>query len=295
MNIDYRPYYRFTGRARLEKAINSLIGLIEGIAIDGMINEKEVAYVEAWLNENRQLQYSHPFNELIPVVDAAIADGILTDDEKQNILWLCEKLKSADFFDAATADMQRLHGLMGGIAADGEINETELRGLADWLYEHEHLKTCWPYEEVESIITTVLRDKTILASRHELLLNFFAEFTAISESRTVATSHKALSTPAVCAVCPDVTFEGKVFGFTGSSAKYSRDELREIVEGLGATFTNSISKKLDYLIIGADGNPCWAYACYGRKVEMAVALRKAGARILLVHEHDFHDAVADCT
>ncbi|MFC5548553.1 BRCT domain-containing protein [Massilia aerilata] len=295
MNIDYRPYYRFTGRARLEKAINSLIGLIEGIAIDGTVNEKELAYVEAWLNENRQLQYSHPFNELIPVVDAAIADGILTDDERQNILWLCEKLMSADFFDTATADMQRLHGLMGGIAADGEINETELRGLADWLYEHEHLKTRWPYEEVESVITTVLRDKTIMASSHELLLNFFAEFTAISESRSVATSHKALSTTAVCAVCPDVTFEGKVFGFTGSSAKYSRDELREIVEGLGATFTNSVSKKLDYLIIGADGNPCWAYACYGRKVEMAVALRKAGARILLVHEHDFHDAVADCT
>jgi NAD-dependent DNA ligase len=295
MNIDYRPYYRFTGRARLEKALNSLIGLIEGISIDGVINDKEVAYVEAWLNENRQLQSSHPFSELMPVVDAAIADGILTDDERQNILWLCERLKSAEFFEAATADMQRLHGLMSGIAADGEITEAELRGLADWLYDHEHLKTCWPYEEVESVITTVLRDKTILASSHELLLNFFSEFTAVSESRTGTTSHKALSTPAVCAVCPEVTFEGKVFGFTGSSAKYSRDELREIVEGLGGSFANSVSKKLDYLIIGADGNPCWAYACYGRKVEMAVALRKAGARILLVHEHDFHDAVVDCT
>jgi NAD-dependent DNA ligase len=91
-----------------------------------------------------------------------------------------------------------------------------------------------------------------------------------------------------------VTFEGKVFGFTGSSAKYSRNEFIEIVEGLGGTVAQAVSKKLDYLIIGADGNPCWAYACYGRKVEMAVALRKAGARILLVHENDFHDAVADC-
>jgi NAD-dependent DNA ligase len=295
MNIDYRPYYRFTGRARLEKALNSLIGLIEGISIDGVINEKEVAYVEAWLNENRQLQYSHPFSELMPVVDAAIADGILTDDERQNILWLCERLRSVNFFDEVTADMQRLHGLMGGIAADGEITETELRGLADWLYEHEHLKTCWPYEEVESVITTVLRDKTILASSHELLLNFFSEFTAVSESRAGEPSHSALSTPAVCSVCPEVTFEGKVFGFTGSSTKYSREEFREIVEGLGGIVANSVSKKLDYLIIGADGNPCWAYACYGRKVEMAVALRKAGARILLVHENDFHDALADCT
>jgi BRCA1 C Terminus (BRCT) domain len=294
MNIDYRPYYRFTGRARLEKALNTLIGLIEGISIDGVINDKEVAYVEAWLNDNRELQYSHPFTELMPVVEAAIADGILTEDERQNILWLCERLKSAEFFNVATADMQRLHGLMGGIAADGEIKESELRGLADWLYEHEHLKTCWPYEEVESVITSVLRDKTILASSHELLLNFFSEFTAVDENRPLEGSHKALSTPAVCAVCPDVTFEGKVFAFTGSSAKYSRDEFREIVEQLGGTFATSVSKKLDYLIIGADGNPCWAYSCYGRKVEMAVALRKAGARILLVHENDFQDALADC-
>jgi NAD-dependent DNA ligase len=294
MNIDYRPYYRFTGRARVEKALNSLIGLIEGIAIDGVINEREVDYVRTWLNENSQLKYSHPFTELMPVVDEAIADGILTDDERLNILWLCEKLRSTEFFDAATADMQRLHGLMGGIVADGQITESELRGLANWLYEHEHLKTCWPYEEVESVITTVLRDKTILANGHELLLNFFSEFTAVSENRVEGSSHKALTTPAVCAVCPEVTFQGQIFGFTGSSAKYSRNEFKEIVEGLGGTVTQAVSKKLDYLIIGADGNPCWAYSCYGRKVELAVALRKSGAKILLVHENDFHDAVADC-
>ena len=50
---------------------------------------------------------------------------------------------------------------------------------------------------------------------------------------------------------------------------------------------------MDYLIVGADGNPCWAFACYGRKIEKAMELRKAGARIALVHESDFHDAVQD--
>lgn len=295
MNIDYQPYYRFTSRARLEKALNSLIGLIEGISIDGVINEKEVHYIEAWLDENDQLRSSHPFTELIPVVDRAIADGILTDDERQNILWLCERLKSAEFVNGVTADIQRLHGLMGGIVADGVITEPELRGLAEWLYDHEHLKSCWPYDEVESIITVVLKDKRIDAKEHASLHSFFSGFTAISGGLTEAGSHKSLSSPAVCAVCPEVTFQGKVFGFTGSSVKYSRIEFAQIVERLGGIVAGSVSKKLDYLIIGADGNPCWAYACYGRKVEMAVALRKAGARILLVHENDFHDAVADYT
>lgn len=37
------------------------------------------------------------------------------------------------------------------------------------------------------------------------------------------------------------------------------------------------------------GNPCWAYACYGRKIEKAMELRKKGAQILIVHEADFLD------
>jgi hypothetical protein len=296
MNDDHQPYYKFTRRARLEKAINSLIGMVEGVAIDGVINESEIAFIRSWLHENRELRNSHPFTELMPVVDAAIADGILTDDERLNIIWLCERLQSATFFDVATADMQRLHGLLAGIAADSEITETELRGLSDWLSDHEHLKTCWPYEEVESVITTVLQDGKIDAEEHKLLQNFFSEFVAISDNRTIVNPQIAHAQTIVglCAVSPELLFEGKKFSFTGSSSKYSRDQFGEIVERLGGIVASSVSKKLDYLIIGSDGNPCWAYACYGRKVEMAVTLRKGGARILLVHENDFHDAVADC-
>jgi hypothetical protein len=295
MNDDHQPYYRFTGRARLEKAVNSLLGLIEGVAIDGVINETEVGFIRSWLHENRELKNWHPFTELMPVVDAAIADGVITEDERLNILWLCEKLQSTDFFDVATSDMQRLHGVMAGIMADCEITKAELNGLTDWLSEHEHLKTCWPYEEVGSLITTVLNDGKIDAEEHGLLLNFFSEFVRLADNRTIVTPQviQGGSIGGLCAVCPEVVFEGKKFVFTGASSKYSRIHFCEIVERLGGTVAGSVSKKLDYLIIGADGNPCWAYACYGRKVEMAVTFRKAGAQILLVHENDFHDAIAD--
>jgi hypothetical protein len=65
------------------------------------------------------------------------------------------------------------------------------------------------------------------------------------------------------------------------------------VNRLGGDVLNGVNAKLNYLVIGADGNPCWAYACYGRKVEKAVELRKKGKRIVIVHENDFHDALAD--
>lgn len=66
-----------------------------------------------------------------------------------------------------------------------------------------------------------------------------------------------------------------------------------MVTKLGGEVSENMTSKTDFLIIGAEGNPCWAYACYGRKVERAVELRKSGANVLIVHENDFHDAVAD--
>ena len=95
------------------------------------------------------------------------------------------------------------------------------------------------------------------------------------------------------ASCPQIEFAGMKFCFTGGSSRYTRDELFDTVRRLGGTVTNSVSGKLNVLVVGADGNPCWAYSCYGRKIAQAMQLRKSGARILVVHENDFHDAVAD--
>lgn len=295
MHVDHHGYFKFTGRSRLEKSINSLIGVIEGISADSIINKAEIEFLNLWLSEHQELKDCHPYNELLPVVENAIADGILTSDEKQDILWLCEKLCSTEFFDKTTADIQRLHAILGSVAADGVITEAELRGLSDWLSDHEHLKTSWPYEEVGSLITGILSDKKIDNTEQNVLKEFFTEFTSILDSRTIVSPKLTVNGNilGLCAVCPEIAFPGSKFCFTGTSHKYTRSEFAELIKRLGGEVVNSVSAKLDYLIIGADGNPCWAYACYGRKVEKAVELRRSGAHLLLVHENDFHDAVAD--
>ena len=70
-------------------------------------------------------------------------------------------------------------------------------------------------------------------------------------------------------------------------------ELKEIVEQYGGIFGNSLTKDTNFLVYGAAGNQCWAYSCYGRKVEKAVNLRKAGSSMLIVHENDFWDSILD--
>lgn len=295
MHSDHAGYFKFTTRARMEKSINSLVGIVEGIAIDGTINASELNFLRMWLDEHCELQNYHPYTELFPVVSSAISDGELTRDEREDILWLCERLSSMEYYDRVTADIQRLHAVVGGIAADGVVTEKELRGLSTWLDDHGHLKTCWPYDEVASLVTSVLSDGKISSQEQTILRDFFSEFTSLLDDKTITSpSIKQGETMiGLCAVCPEIEFGGAKFCFTGASSKHKRGDLTAIVQRLGGEVVASITSTVNYLVIGADGNPCWAYACYGRKVEKAVELRRAGARLLLVHENDFHDAVAD--
>lgn len=295
MHRDHQRYAKFTGKARLDKAINSLLGIIDGISIDGHINDLEVSYLNLWLTDHDELKDLHPFNEFVPRVAAAVADGILDQEERDDILWLCERLRSQEFYDQATADLQRLHAILGGIVADTRISEEELRGLSDWMEEHPHLKTCWPFDEIGSLITGVLADKKIDEQEHEMLHAFFSEFTALLDARTITSAPIAEpeTVRGLCAVDPEITFVDRGFCFTGASTRFTRSEFQGIVEKLGGTAHGTPSKKVHYLIIGAEGNPCWAFACYGRKVEKAVKLRKSGVRVVIAHELDFHDAVAD--
>ncbi len=295
MHPDHIPYVNFTSRARLDKSINSLLGLVEGIAIDGSINPSEISFLNMWLRDHADVQDRHPYSELVPVVMAAVADGVLTQDEHDDIVWLCENLRSSEYFDKTTADLQRLHAILGGIIADGKVTEEEMLGLSDWLQEHEHLKTCWPYDEVDSLVLSVMKDKKIDEAEQSMLRAFFSEFVAVLDDRTIVSPVISEGTNIVglCAVAPEIEFSNTKFCFTGASSRYTRASLASTVERLGGEVAPSLTKAVKYLVIGADGNPCWAFACYGRKVEKAVELRKSGVRVLIVHENDFHDAVAD--
>lgn len=288
-------YYKFTSKSRLDKAINTLVGMIEGIALDGVINDKELGLLHLWLVEHDEYRWRHPFNELVPLVESSIQDKVLDSEERQDILWLCERLQSTQYFDAVTADLQVLHGILGGIAADGLVTKEELEGLREWVDSHEHLRTLWPFDEVDSLITAVLQDGKVDDNEHRVLRAFFGEFLAVLDNRTITDPVVTLDGGmlGVCAMCPEIVFEGSTFCFTGASSRLKRADLHLIVEGLGGNASKTVNASVDYLVIGAEGNPCWAYACYGRKVEAAIDYRKRGYSLIIIHENDFHDAVLD--
>jgi hypothetical protein len=293
---DLRTYERFTGPQRLQKALHTLQGLLRGIAADGQVTPEELRLICDWRFEHREFANRHPFNEVMPCLDAITADGVVDAEELEDVLWLCDRLSIPnEYFGLITSDLQRLQGMLGGIIADGVITKAELEAVSSWADEHEHLSACWPFDEVRSVVLGVLRDGRIDADEHELLLALFREFTALGEHRATDVAAVEMIAPVrgYCAVCPAIAFDGRVFCFTGKSEKATRRELVAAVEQRSGSFSTAVIPGLHYLVIGAGGNPAWAFACYGRKVERAMTLRKQGRPIVLVHELDFWDAVAD--
>lgn len=292
-------YRQFTKPAELHKAINVLRGIVAGISSSGDVNTDEINELANWCLVHASLRDRHPFSELIPVIEEAIKDDRIDEDERANILWLCGNFAdNSGYYDIVTSSVQFLHGMIHGIMADSDISDREIRVLSNWLDANDYLQGTYPFDELNSLLHTILEDGKITEDERNSLLAFCSNVVDFKDSLNLREPdfdalRKKYSVDGICAYCPEITFDGKFFCFTGESYRATRAELAAEVERLGGTFKNSISKKTDYLIVGNAGNPCWAYSCYGRKIEDAMAVRRGGGKIQIVNETDFWDAVWD--
>lgn len=295
-------YRKFMSREELHKSLNTLVGIIKGIDLDHEISTAELDELKNWYDLHRHLLSVKPFDEIVPTLDSAMEDGVIDEDEAEDLLWLCDRFldeaSSKLYFDAVTSNLQQLHGLVHGIIADGKISDAELNGLKDWLDEHDDLAGCYPYDEIYSLLLAAKEDGVVTQDERNMLMAFFATFVDLRDSANLhAPNLTALQSEyqigGVCAVAPEIIFEGRSFCFTGVSSRASRSEIERTILEHGGKFAKDVSKKVDYLVVGREGNPCWAYSCYGRKVEKVIDLRKQGHRIVIIDEIDFWDELVE--
>lgn len=300
-DYDSFEFRKFTKKSELEKTLHTLEGILKGISIDAEINSSEINELRNWCNIYSQYSDIHPFNELIPVISNALEDNILEDEEIKDILWLCNNYSSKNkYYDMITSGIQKLQGILHGVMADNEITDAEIYTLKNWLDDHEYLAGFYPFDEIYSVLTAILSDGVVSDDERNILKVLFSEFIDTSNSLNIndadiETLKQEITVGGICAVCPEIEFDSRIFCFTGASSKTTREGFKNIITSLQGKFINSVSSKTDYLIIGNEGNPCWAYTCYGRKVEQAITYRKKGAKVVIVHENDFWDAIDDLT
>lgn len=296
---EIEEYRRFTTPAELHKAINMLRGLVAGITTDRNISSEEIDELSNWCIMHMHLIEKHPFSELIPLIEHIYEDGNVTEEEATDILWICNNfVADSDYYDLITSSIQFLHGIIHGIMADGEISDDEIYTLKQWLSVNDYLEGTYPFDEIRSLILAVLLDGKITEEEKDILKAYFSNFIdwRMSYNLNMADLNKLkekYSISGVCAVCQEIDFAEKSFCFTGESERAKRKEIAELIESLGGKFNNSLTNKTEYLIVGNKGNPCWAFSCYGRKIEDAIKRRQSGQKLMIVNEVDFWDIIED--
>ncbi len=78
----------------------------------------------------------------------------------------------------------------------------------------------------------------------------------------------------------DLPFSGKTFVFTGGLGKVTRRQAKDLVEGLGAKATGSVSKKTDWVVAGEDPG-----SKLDKAEELGVAVLDEDAFLALLAEH----------
>ncbi len=295
---ELRDYRRFMKKEEMHKSLNSLIGILKGISADGTIDDAEYNELQNWYSLHDYLLNVFPFSEILPSVRFALEDNVLDVEEVEGVLWLCNKFIDTHqedlYFNLITTQIQQLEGMLHGVVSDGVITDEELANLNEWLNDNDNLSGTYPFDEIYSLLLAAKEDGKISDDERNMLKAFFVTFVDTTESfnihdEDVAELQKQYSIGGICAVCPEIIIRGKSFCFTGVSKKATRNEIAGIIENAGGIYNDRITADTDYLIVGAGGNPCWAYSCYGRKVEKAMDIRKKGGSIVIVHEYDFWD------
>lgn len=103
------------------------------------------------------------------------------------------------------------------------------------------------------------------------------------ESSEVGELAKPSSLP-ICLPAPQIRFESNTFLFTGTCAFGTRKQCQEAIESLGGINAGSVTKSLNYLVLGTYVTDSWAHETFGRKIEKAIEYKNSGVPLYIISE-----------
>ncbi|MCE5270803.1 BRCT domain-containing protein [bacterium] len=188
-----------------------------------------------------------------------------------------------------TAD--ELLGICKGLMADGVINQQEALYLKTWLTSNREYTDSWVVRRIDSRVSQMLEDGKLDSSESKELFRLLGQITgeqSITESVASFTTSLPIDNPP-----PMIEYPGKIFCLTGNFAYATRPFCEQEILDRGGETKNTISKKVNYLVVGCIGSRDWIHSTYGRKIEKVIQLKESGCRIAVVCEDYWVDSLTD--
>lgn len=109
------------------------------------------------------------------------------------------------------------------------------------------------------------------------------------EESVIGELAKTTSLP-LCNPAPKISFQDRVFLFTGTCVYGTRNECHKATEALGASVSKTVTKSVDYLVLGTYVTDSWKHESFGRKIEKAMEYRETGVPISIITEEHWISA-----
>ena len=178
-------------------------------------------------------------------------------------------------------------GLCKGIVADGDVNQSEAEFLLTWLYQNRQASDNPVIVNLLGKVSVMLDDGVLDNEESFELLGILRKVSG--ESSVVGELTKTTSLP-LNDPMSEIFFRDKSFLITGTCAFGTRRECQEEIEKLGGFNAKSVTKSLDYLVLGTYVTDSWAHESFGRKIEKAVSYRESGVPIVIMSEEQWLEA-----
>jgi len=281
-----KGYHRGNNR---RKAFYSLLGIAEGLTADNELTPDEVTFLDVWLKENQDLHKDPDYQDLVDIVEDVLADGLLTHDELTDLLGMLNtivEIRGDEAFSSERGEMEFLLGFLRGISADQELNEFEILALRAWL-NHTMLSTeKWPASVLVDRIRRIVSDRCIEREEADDLLETINDIIGKGMELGVPTG---ISTNLPVTEVGTLHIAGKSFCITGKLASGPRRRCEEAIRSHGGIPLTTVTKRLDYLVIGTLASRDWAQTSYGTKIEKAMKIRDTGGELIIVSEETLYE------
>lgn len=174
-----------------------------------------------------------------------------------------------------------LLGIAQGILADGHLNDLEVTFMRDWLRANEAAAAVWPGNVIAAQIETALVDNVIDANERAHLIDTLQRLVGGTLDELAQNRHV---TELPIDQVDLIEFRDRSFCLTGEFCFGTRASCEQAILTRGGTMASNVSKKLDYLVVGGLGSSEWKHGSFGNKIDKAMQLKQAGARMRIVHE-----------
>lgn len=177
-------------------------------------------------------------------------------------------------FSEKTIKIREFLDILDEISSDDNIDVEEIVFLVRWIFSHQELCGEFQYDRIVKELQDITHDGMVNSDDFGRILSLC----------------KMLGNPLDCAEkksnLHSCDLDGKTFCLSGEFYHGSKEDVSEKLTSLGASELKSVSRKLNYLFVGGQGNAAWSCGNYGSKVKRALELQSKGVPIEIIGEDE---------